>query len=946
MDDASQAIQVRGARVHNLRDISLDLPRDRLIVITGVSGSGKSSLAFDTIHAESQRRYLEGMSSYARQFLDLLERPDVDAIDGLPPTVAIDQKAGASSPRSTVATLTEVHDYLRLLYARAGTPHCPTCGQSIERRTPEQIVASVLALGEGRKVIVMAPLVRGRKGMHKEAFEAIRRAGLLRARVDGVTIEVRDEPKLAKTRNHNIEAVVDRLVVREGIRARLAESVGLALKLGDGAVMLAIQEGETWVDRLLSIKYACPTCGTGFAPLEPRSFSFNSPYGACPTCEGLGVLRRFDPELVLPDRSLSIEQGAVAAWESPPKRRILSREGEAPAEPISGKARREPRPPTTGTDAFLKSHKLTMTKPLKAWPKKAVDEFLHGDPASGFEGVLPELDRRFAEARKEAEKSALDTFRVDQPCPACNGARIGSEARAVTVGGRAIHELSALSVVEARQATAALRFEAPLDLIGPPLVAEIDARLAFLETVGLGYLSLDRTADSLSGGELQRVRLAARIGSGLVGVGYILDEPTAGLHPSDTERLLASLAVLRDQGNSVIVVEHDEAAIRAADWLIDLGPGAGPDGGRIVAQGEPAAMIATAASATARYLRGEIPRAVGSPDRLRNSPGWIQIRGAAERNLKTIDVTIPLGTLTCVSGVSGSGKSTLVNDVLASAVRRHLGLGGPKLGKHAAIEGLEAIDKLIEIDQSPIGRGPRSTPGTYTGVFDDFRRVYVQTREAKLRGYGLNRFSFNVKGGRCETCQGQGMRKVEMHFLPDLFVRCETCGGKRFNAATLEVKYRGMSIGDVLEARVDDALERFANVPKVRRGLEALHEAGLGYVAVGQPSTTLSGGEAQRVKLAAELGRVSTGKTLYILDEPTTGLHFADVARLLGLLHRLVDLGNTVVVIEHNPDVLRSTDWLIDLGPGAADAGGLVVASGTPAQVAATPESLTGRWLR
>jgi excinuclease ABC subunit A len=924
MDEpAAGAIRVRGARVHNLRDVSIDLPRDRLVVITGVSGSGKSSLAFDTIYAEGQRRYLEGMSSYARQFLDLLERPDVDAIDGLPPTVAIDQKSGSANPRSTVATLTEIHDYLRLLYARTGTPHCPTCGQAIERRTPEQIVTSVLALGEGRKVLVMAPLVRGRKGMHKEAFDTIRRAGLLRARVDGQTIEVRDEPKLAKTKTHSIEAVVDRLVVREGIRARLAESVDLALKLGDGAVLLAIQEGDGWADRLLSVKYACPTCGTGFAPLEPRSFSFNSPYGACRTCEGLGVLRRFDPDLLIPDRSLSLKQGAVSPWTSPK----ISGLGDA------------------SLDAFLRSRKLSKSEPLSKWKKTDIDALLQGDPPTGFEGVIPGLERRLGEVGSEAQKTALDAFRVDVVCPDCNGARIGPEARAVTVGGLAIQEVSAMSAGGAREALAGLRFDPPNDLVGPPLVAEIDARLSFLDRVGLGYLSLDRAADTLSGGELQRVHLAARIGSGLVGVGYILDEPTAGLHPSDTDRLLSSLFELRDRGNTVLVVEHDEATIRAADWLVDLGPGAGPNGGRIVAQGVPATLEASSESLTARYLRGEVEPVRGTPGRLAASPGRLNVRGAAERNLKGIDVEIPLATLTCVTGVSGSGKSTLVNDVLARAVRRHLGRGGPPPGKHAGIDGLEAIEGLIEIDQSPIGRGPRSTPGTYTGVFDEIRRVYALTKEAKIRGYGPSRFSFNVKGGRCETCQGQGVRKVEMQFLPDLFVRCETCEGKRFNAATLEVLYKGKSIGDVLEMRVDDAAEMFANVPKVRRGLEALHEAGLGYVAVGQPSTTLSGGEAQRVKLAAELRQSATGRTLYILDEPTTGLHFADVARFLGLIHRLVDLGNTIVIIEHHPDVIRSADWVVDLGPGAGDAGGRVVAMGTPAAVAANPESLTGHWI-
>jgi excinuclease ABC subunit A len=924
--DEVETIRVRGARVHNLRDITIGLPRNQLVVLTGVSGSGKSSLAFDTIFAEGQRRYLEGLSTYARQFLDQLERPDVDAIDGLPPTVAIDQKSGAANPRSTVATVTEINDYLRLLYARTGTPHCPACGESIERRTPEQIVDGVLALGEGRKVIVMAPLVRGRKGLHREAFEAIQRAGLLRARVDGEIIEVREEPKLARSKPHDIEAVVDRLVVREGVRARLAESVALALKLGDGSVLLSIQKGDVWDDRLLSVKYACPSCGTGFAPLEPRSFSFNSPYGACPACDGLGYRREFDPELVIPDRGKSLREGAVAAWASArPDRRSTVDEDQL--------------------DAFLASQRLTRDSALKSWSARSFEEFLRGDAKSGFLGVIPTLTSLMERAKTEAQKAALDAFRSEETCPSCQGARLKPEARAVTLGGLGIHDLSRRTIDAIRDALLSLEFAPPHDLVGPSLIKEIDARLGFLDRVGLSYLSLDRNADSLSGGELQRVRLAAQIGSGLVGVAYILDEPTAGLHPSDTTRLLKSLLELRDLGNSLIVVEHDEETIRAADWLVDLGPGAGPDGGRIVATGPPDALIATGESSTSRYLRGEIARVASRPERLRGSAGRIEIKGAAERNLKCLDASIPLGTLTCVTGVSGSGKSTLVNEILARAVRRHLGLLGPKPGKHTAVLGLGAIDKLIEIDQTPIGRGPRSTPATFTGVFDEIRRVYAQTREAKIRGYAPSRFSFNVKGGRCETCQGQGARKIEMSFLPDLYVKCEACEGKRFNPATLEVRFKERSVGDVLEMRVDDAIRLFENQPRVRRGLESLHEAGLGYLTLGQSSTTLSGGEAQRVKLASELGRSATGKTLYILDEPTTGLHFADVARLLNLLNRLVDLGNTIVVIEHNLDVIRASDWIIDLGPGAGDLGGTIVAMGTPASVASVTESLTGRWI-
>jgi excinuclease ABC subunit A len=924
-----RAIRVRGARVHNLRDVDVDLPRDRLVVLTGVSGSGKSSLAFDTLYAEGQRRYIEGLSSYARQFLDQLERPDVDLVAGLPPTVSIDQRAGSSNPRSTVATVTEIHDYLRLLYARTGIPHCPNCGQAIRRQTPEQMVAGVLGMQQGRKVLVLAPLVRGRKGQHLDAFQAIRRAGLLRARVDGQVVEIQDDPpKLAKTKTHDIEAVVDRLVVRDGIRPRLAESIDLALKLGEGSILLSAQADAGWEDRLLSVKFACPSCGAGFEELEPRTFSFNSPYGACPTCDGLGTLASFDPDLVIPDRSRSLAEGAVAPW-------------------------REPRKTTHGAAvlghsvlAFLDRHRLTDVLPLDAWPAGLVGRLLDGEPEHGFPGILAELGRAYNEAKTDARRAALEAYRDRPTCPDCGGARLRPEARAVTVGGRPIHEISDLPIDEARQFFEGLRFDPPLDLVGPPLVREIVRRLEFLDRVGLGYLSLARGADTLSGGELQRVRLATQIGSGLVGVCYILDEPTAGLHPRDTGRLLDSLRDLRDQGNSVVVVEHDEATIRAADWLIDLGPGAGPDGGLIVATGPPGDLSVTGESLTARYLRHE-DRFEGPPhDRLARSPGWIAVVGASERNLKTIDARIPLGTLTCVSGVSGSGKSTLVHDVLARAVRRALERSGPRPGAHERIEGLGAIDKLIEIDQTPIGRGPRSTPATYTGVYDEIRKVFARTREAKLRGYSASRFSFNVKGSRCEACEGQGMRRVEMNFLPDLYVRCESCGGKRFNRQTLEIRFKGRAIGDVLEMRVDEARAMFDAQPKVIRGLDALHEAGLGYITLGQSSTTLSGGEAQRVKLASELGRTATGRTLYILDEPTTGLHHADVGRLLHVLHRLADLGNTIVVIEHNLDVIRTADWVIDLGPEGGDAGGRIVAAGPPRAIAEADDSHTGRFLR
>jgi excinuclease ABC subunit A len=922
-------VRVRGARVHNLQDLDVEIPRDRLVVLTGVSGSGKSSLAFDTLFAEGQRRYIESLSSYARQFLDQLERPDVDLIEGLPPPVSIDQKTGAANPRSTVATITEIADYLRLLYARAGVPHCPNCGEPIRRQTPEQIVATVLGMQEGRKVLVLAPLVRGRKGQHAEAFQAVRRAGLLRVRVDGQVIEVCDEPKLAKTKPHNIEAVVDRLVVREGIRPRLAESINLALKLGEGTILLSTQEGERWEDRVLSLHYACPRCGTGIAELEPRTFSFNSPHGACPTCDGLGTLSAFDEELVLPDRSKSLAEGAVAAW---PALRPRTQEALANDPALA---------------AFLKRHRLSRAKPLASWSPKAVRAFWEGHSESGFAGILPQLERIYAEAKTEAQRTALEPFRDHRPCPACGGARLRPEARAVRLGGRAIHEVCDLAITAVIGFFTALRFEPPLDAVGPPLVAEIVRRLEFLERVGLGYLTLGRGADTLSGGELQRVRLASQIGSGLVGVCYILDEPTTGLHPRDTSRLLDSLAELRDQGNSVLVVGHDETTIRAADWLIELGPGAGPEGGRIVAEGTVADVLQKGESVTARYLRmGDRQWELGHGERLSQSPGWITIHNATEHNLKGVVATLPLGAFTCVTGVSGSGKSTLVLDILARAALRACGGVGPRPGAFERIEGLEALDKVVPIDQTPIGRTPRSTPATYTGVFDEIRKVYAQTREAKVRGYQPNRFSFNVKGGRCEVCQGQGMRRIEMNFLPDLYVRCEACGGQRFNRPTLDIRFKGHSIGEVLDLRVDEAIAVFDAIPRVLRGLEELRAVGLGYITLGQSSTTLSGGEAQRVKLAAELGRTATGKTLYILDEPTTGLHFADVERLLRVLQRLAELGNTVVVIEHNLDVVRRADWIIDLGPEGGEQGGRIVAMGPPREVAATEQSYTGYYLQ
>ncbi|MDX2035735.1 MAG: excinuclease ABC subunit UvrA [Isosphaeraceae bacterium] len=915
-------IRIRGARVHNLRDVDVDIPRNRFVVLTGVSGSGKSTLAFDTIHAEGRRRYVDGLSSHARRFLDQLERPDVDEIEGLPPTVAIDQRSGSANPRSTVATLTEIHDHLRLLYARVGTPHCAGCGGEIRRQSPEQVVSSILSLPDGTKLILLAPLVRGRKGEHREAFDAIRRAGLLRARVDGETIEIQEDPKLAKTKAHRIEAVVDRLVVREGIRPRLAESVDAALRLGDGAIVVSVQEGAEWIDRPSSIHYACPSCGTSLEELEPRTFSFNSPYGACPSCDGLGSIASFEPDAVLRDPGRSLDSGLVAAWEA------------------LGPRSRQRESTDPGLEAFLSAFKISRSKPFRAWSSKARDGFLRG--TNEYAGVLRRLAELY-EATTDSERATLESFRVVRPCASCGGARLRPEARAVLIESTSIDRLCGLSIRSARGFLAQWTPSLEASAIARPILAEVERRLGFLEQVGLGYLTLDRSADTLSGGELQRVRLGSQVGSGLVGVCYVLDEPTAGLHPSDTERLLSTLVELRDRGNSLVVVEHDELTIRRADWLIDLGPGAGIEGGRVVERGFPADVVARGETLTAQYLGREpgsiVPRHRSMPTH------WISIKDARANNLRGIDVDFPLGRLICVTGVSGSGKSTLVHEILARACRRVLAGSDPGSTDHGGVIGLERIDKVIEVDQAPLGKGSRSTPATYTGLFDEIRRVYARMRESKIRGFGAGRFSFNAKPGRCERCAGLGVRRIEMGFLPAIEIRCESCNGLRFNPSTLEVKFRGKSIGEVLGMRVDEALEIFENVPRVKRGLESLREAGLGYVALGQSSTTLSGGESQRVKLAAELGKAATGNTLYILDEPTTGLHFADTERLLALLDRLVDLGNTVLVIEHALEVIRRADWVIDLGPGGGEEGGELIASGPPEAIREVERSLTGRWI-
>jgi excinuclease ABC subunit A len=962
--------------VHNLRNVDVDLPRDRLVVLTGVSGSGKSSLAFDTIYAEGQRRYLECLSTYARQFLDQLERPDVDAIEGLPPTVAIDQKAGAPSPRSTLGTITEIYDYLRLLFARAGTPHCPNCDAPIRRQTPEQMTDQLMALPTGRKVQLLAPLVRDRKGQHLDVFQAIKSAGLIRARVDGQIIEVAEPPpKLVKTKAHTIEAVIDRLVIRDGIRPRLAESLDLALKLADGRVLALIETPASppspagWEERLLSVHLACPECGTSLAEIEPRSFSFNSPHGACPACDGLGARGAFQAELSVPDRSRSWSQGAVIPW-------TLLADG-----------RKDPEALEVPVRDFLARHGLDAATPLKSWPAASWPSFWYGESGGSLPGLAALLEQAYQDNRGEALRRALDVYRESVVCPACNGSRLRPEARAVRFGGRSIGELTAMAVGELLAFVSIMMahaddrgsVEAPLpngrgsvqsepsrereravspapDAITAPLLVEIAGRLQYLFDVGLEYLSLGRGSDTLSGGELQRARLAAQLGSGLVGVCYILDEPTAGLHPRDTARLLASLRRLQAMGNSVLVVEHDEAMIRAADWVVDLGPGAGPDGGAIVGAAPPDQLSAATGSVTAQYLNHKAAplSTADGRGRLARSPGWIEIRGAAIHNLKQVDARIPLGAMTCVTGVSGSGKSSLVHDVLARSVRRALDRAGQPTNGKEAIVVTPSIDRLIEVDQSPIGRTPRSTPATVTGLFDEIRRVFATTREARIRGYGPSRFSFNARGGRCEVCLGLGQRRIPMQYLPDLYVTCEECGGQRYNRQTLEVRFKGKSIGDVLEMRVDEALAFFDAVPRVLHGLGALHDVGLGYLTLGQSSTTLSGGEAQRVKLAAELGRPAPtldgdgqgGRALYILDEPTTGLHFADIDRLLRILHRLADLGHTVVVIEHHLDVIASADWIIDLGPEAGEAGGRVVAMGPPVAIANAGESHTGQALQ
>lgn len=933
------ALVIKGAREHNLKNVDITLPRDQLIVFTGLSGSGKSSLAFDTIYAEGQRRYVESLSSYARQFLGQMEKPDVDTIEGLSPAISIDQKSTSNNPRSTVGTVTEVHDYLRLLYARIGIPHCPKCGRPIERQSIDQVVDQVMALGEGTRVQVIAPAVRGRKGEHAKLLESIRKEGYVRVRVDGMVYDIGNVPPLDKKLKHTIDVVVDRLVIRPGAEGRLNDSLETAFAFGGGLVKVDVVEKE---ELLFSQNYACPDCGVSLEELTPRMFSFNNPFGACPTCSGLGTMMKIDPALVVPDESLSLAKGAisVSGWQSANKESIAGMYFTALAEKY-GFSLETPfaELPHAAKQAILYG---TGKERLHIEYKK---EFGSGTFDSPFEGICNNLERRYRETQSEGMKQEYEAYMSNIPCPDCRGKRLRPESLAVTVGGKSIAEVSDMTVLDARAFLSSLALSEQQRMIGEQIFREIDARLGFLVNVGLDYLTLSRAAATLSGGEAQRIRLATQIGSGLVGVLYILDEPSIGLHQRDNARLLATLQGMRDLGNTLIVVEHDEDTIRAADYIVDIGPGAGEHGGHVVAKGTLEDIIQTPESITGQFLTGV--QRIEVPQTRRDCGGkYLRVRGARANNLKNIDVDIPLGIFTCVTGVSGSGKSSLVNEIVKKTLLRELNGARTRSLDYDEILGIEQLDKIIDIDQSPIGRTPRSNPATYTGLFDLIREVYAQTPDARMRGYNNGRFSFNVKGGRCEACRGDGIIKIEMHFLPDIYVPCEVCRGKRYNRETLEVRYKGKSIADVLDMTVEEALEFFAPLPRLAKKLQTLYDVGLGYVRLGQPSTTLSGGEAQRVKLATELSRKDTGRTLYVLDEPTTGLHVADVKRLLEILQRLCEGGSSVLVIEHNLDVIKTADYIIDLGPEGGNRGGTVVATGTPEEVAAVAGSYTGQYLK
>ena len=932
-------IVIRGARQNNLKNFDLTLPRNKLIVFTGLSGCGKSSLAFDTLYAEGQRRYVESLSSYARQFLGQMEKPDCDSIDGLSPAISIDQKTTSKNPRSTVGTVTEIHDYLRLLYARVGTAHCPKCGRIITKQTVDQMVDQMLAMPERTRVQLLAPVIRGKKGEHVKVLEDIGKQGFVRVRIDGTVCDVSEAPALAKQKKHTIEVVVDRLILRPDIKGRLTDSLETALALSGGVVIADIGPGEH--EMLFSQNLACPECGISIEELAPRSFSFNSPFGACPTCAGLGVQMKIDPNLIIPDWGKSINENPfnVMGWTS------------AEAGTQAGMF----------FDALSKKYGFSLDTPLRDLPEEAIDVILYGSKGEAltidytrpngdkhtfsapFEGVIPTTERRAAETTSDSAKAYYEGLMSQTPCPDCRGKRLRPEILAVTVGGLSIADVSDLSVTKAREFFAALTFGTQDSMIAAPILKEIDARLRFLSDVGLNYLTLSRAAGTLSGGEAQRIRLATQIGSSLVGVLYILDEPSIGLHQRDNAQLIGTLKHLRDIGNTLVVVEHDEDTMMAADQIVDIGPGAGEHGGELIAQGTAEEIMACPASITGAYLSGR--RGIPVPVRRKAPTGWLNVRGAREHNLKNIDVNIPLGVMTVVTGVSGSGKSSLVNEIVYKTLQRDLNRARTRPGECDGIDGLDQLDKVIAIDQSPIGRTPRSNPATYTGLFDMIRKVFAATPEAKARGYRENRFSFNVRGGRCEACSGDGILRIEMHFLADIYVPCEVCKGKRYNRETLEVTYKGKSISDVLDMTVEEALSFFEAYPRISRKLQTLYDVGLGYIKLGQPSTTLSGGEAQRVKLATELSRTSTGKTFYVLDEPTTGLHMADCERLVGVLRQLASGGNSVLIIEHNLDVIKACDHVIDLGPEGGDGGGTLVCQGTPEEVAACSASYTGQYL-
>lgn len=933
-----QYIKIRGACEHNLKNIDVDIPRDSFTVLTGLSGSGKSSLAFDTIYAEGQRRYMESLSSYARQFLGQMEKPNVESIEGLSPAISIDQKSTNRNPRSTVGTVTEIYDYLRLLYARIGIPHCPKCGREIKRQTIDQMVDQIMALPERTKFQLLAPVVRGRKGEHRKIFENARKSGYVRVRVDGNIYELSEEINLEKNNKHNIEIVVDRLSVKEGIERRLTDSIENVMKLSDGLMIVDVIGGEPIN---FSMSFACPDCGISIDEIEPRSFSFNNPFGACPECFGLGYKMEFDVDLMIPDKRLAISEGAIQAmgWQSCTDHKSF-------------------------TYAILKAlseaYDFSLDTPFEDYPKEIKDVLVHGTGGRevevhytgqrgtgvypvAFEGLIKNMERRYRETSSDIIKQEYEEFMQITPCKLCKGQRLKASSLAVTVGDKNIFQVTDMSVLKLVDYFNTLELTGMQHKIGDQILKEIKSRIGFLNNVGLDYLTLSRATGTLSGGEAQRIRLATQIGSGLVGVAYILDEPSIGLHQKDNDKLLAALMKLRDIGNTLIVVEHDEDTMRAADYIVDIGPAAGEHGGQVIATGTAEDIMRNPDSVTGAYLSGRMKIPV--PEERKRPSGWITVKGARQNNLKNIDVDIPLGVMTCVTGVSGSGKSSLVNEILYKRLARDLNRARCIPGKHDDIIGIEQLDKVIDIDQSPIGRTPRSNPATYTGVFDLIRDLFASTADAKAKGYKKGRFSFNVKGGRCEACSGDGILKIEMHFLPDVYVPCEVCGGKRYNRETLEVKYKGKSIYDVLNMTVEEAVDFFENVPAIRRKIETLNDVGLSYIKLGQPSTELSGGEAQRIKLATELSKRSTGKTIYILDEPTTGLHFADVHKLVDILRKLTEGGNTVVVIEHNLDVIKTADYIIDIGPEGGDRGGTVIAKGTPEEVAAIPESYTGRYV-